>query len=85
MPTVKERVLSAISRASGVPVQNLEGKQTLKGDLVISHQSFVVLAQDLRAIIQDTHASETLWLKDIETAAATVDSVVRVVQEKSRP
>jgi hypothetical protein len=83
MPTPEEVaafVLREISKASGVPTTELKPEHKLKTDLAISHVNFVVLAQNLRAFIKQHKPTQTLVLKEIETAAATVLSVVQLVQ-----
>lgn len=81
---VRGKTLRSISRASGVPRNKLTDGLKLKADLGISHQSFVVLAQDLRGIIRLNMPFATLLLKEIETAAATVGSVVSLVQGRAK-
>ena len=80
---VRARTRSAISRASSVPVRNLKDEFTLRGDLRISDQGFVQLAQDLRSVIQINMPFNSLLVKEIKTASATVANVTALVEKRS--
>jgi hypothetical protein len=81
--TVRTSVLGEISKASGVPKAQLTDAMTLRDDLVISHENLVPLAQILRSFIKASAPGETLLLKEIDTASATVGSVVKLVYDRS--
>jgi len=80
--TVRDFVLEEIARASGVPPANLRDDLKLQADLVIAHQNYVVLAQNLDAFIQENNANQSLALSDIDTPAATVGSVITLVSTR---
>jgi len=85
MPTqaeVMDFVLREISKASGTPKNRLKPGHKLKADLAIAHENFVVLAQNLRAFIKSHKPANTLVLKEIETASATVGTVTQLVQDR---
>ena len=79
---IRDEVLSDISKASGVPKGRLTDKMKLRDDLQISHQNYVALAQNLRAFVKENNPGGTLLLTDIDTAAATVGTVVQFVTDK---
>jgi hypothetical protein len=84
-PAVRKTVLTEISKASGVPRSKLADGLKLRADLAISHENLVSLAQNLRSFIQQSNPSQTLLLKEIDTAAATVGDVVALVLRRVNP
>ncbi|MEQ1727134.1 MAG: hypothetical protein ABL982_02035 [Vicinamibacterales bacterium] len=85
MPTaeeVQDTVMREISRASGTPKARLKDTHKLRADLVIAHENFVVLAQNLRAFIKRSAPDNTLVLRDIDTASSTVEGVIKMVKER---
>jgi hypothetical protein len=80
--SVRDTVLREISKASGVPKSKLKDTHKLRQDLVISHENFVVLAQNLRSFIKQQNPNQTLVLREIDTATATVGSVVQLVEDR---
>lgn len=84
-PTVRDKVLTEISKASGAPKTQLKDDKKLRDDLVIGHENFVTLAQNLRSFIKESNTQQTLLLKEIDTASATVGSVFQLVLKRVNP
>jgi len=80
--SVRDTVLREISKASGVPKSRLKDDLKLRADLVISHENFVALAQNLRTFIKESNPAQTLVLKEIDTASTTVSTVVELVTKR---
>ena len=83
--TVRDTVLTEVSKASGTPKSDLADDNTLQKDLGISSENFVILAQNLRAFIRASNPQQTLLLKEINTASATVGSVITLVINRANP
>jgi hypothetical protein len=83
--TVRQKVLTEISKASGVPKLALTDDKKLRDDLRISPENVVILAQNLRAFIEENNALQTLTLGEINTASATVGSVFQIVVHRVNP
>ena len=81
--SARDKVLSEVSKASGTPRSRLKDSDKLKGDLGISHENFVVLAQNLRSFIRANKPSQTLLLREIETATMTVGDLIDLVAKRS--
>ncbi|MCX6538401.1 MAG: hypothetical protein NT151_05635 [Acidobacteria bacterium] len=79
---VRDKVLSELSKASGVPKTRLKDEMKLRDDLQIAHQNYVTLAQNLRSFIRENNFQQTLLLNEIDTAAATVGSVFQLVLKR---
>ena len=79
---IRDKVLSELSKASGVPKAKLKDEWKLRDDLQISHPNYVALAQNLRSFVKGNNSEQTLLLNEIDTAAATVGSVFQLVSKR---
>jgi hypothetical protein len=84
-PAVRDEVLTELSKASGTPKTDLADGNTLQRDLGIKPENFTILAQNLRAFIKASNPQQTLLLKEINTASATVGSVIALVLKRANP
>jgi len=81
---IRRRVRAEASRASGVPVSELEDEHTLKEDLGISHTGFVSMAQSLDTFVKSENPGGSVLVGDLENDSSTVGSTDSLVEERMR-
>ena len=79
---IRQKVRADVSRASGVPMAQLQDGHTLKENLRIPHTGFVTLAQSLDSFVRAENPRGAVRVADLENNESTVGSTDTLVQER---